>query len=70
MFQRRHFIIDRRSGEDRRETLNLDYFLKGGGERRGLKKRRSLLERRKRWVRVNEWASVSTKALGIQSPTK
>jgi hypothetical protein len=50
--------IDRRSGFDRRKIHNLDYFQKGGMERRSWKERRSNKERRKNWVRGAEWASV------------
>jgi hypothetical protein len=50
--------IDRRSGSDRRKVHDLDYFLKGGVERRSWKERRSPIERRKNWIRVSEWVSV------------
>lgn len=50
--------IDRRSGFDRREVHDLDYFQQGGVERRSWKERRSNEERRKNWVRGAEWASV------------
>ncbi len=51
-------MIDRRSGVDRRKVHDLDYFLKGGVERRRWKERRSKQERRKDWLRADEWASV------------
>ena len=50
--------IDRRSGADRRKAHFLDYFLKGGTERRSGKERRSQLERRADWVKVGKWYSV------------
>ena len=50
--------IDRRSGEDERKAYNLDYFFKGGDERRKQIERRKLGERRRNWVRVNRWCSV------------
>jgi hypothetical protein len=50
--------FDRRSGEDRRKTYMLGYFLKGGIERRSGKERRSGTERRKSWVKVSKWSSV------------
>jgi hypothetical protein len=50
--------FDRRSGVDRRNVHDLDYFQQGGVERRSWKERRSNEERRKNWVRVAEWASV------------
>lgn len=51
--------LDRRSGNDRRERYSLDYFEKGGKERRKKKKeRRDPAERRDKWVRVTDWSSV------------
>lgn len=50
--------IDRRSGLDRRKAHDLDYFLRGGVEKRSWKERRSKLERRKDWTRASEWVSV------------
>jgi hypothetical protein len=58
MLERRRSAIDRRSGADRREAHNLDYFLKGGVERRSWKERRSERERRAGWVRAGKWNSV------------
>jgi len=59
MLNMRHFIIDRRFGEDRRREHYLDYFLKGGVERRSWKERREQDERREGWMRVSKWASIS-----------
>jgi hypothetical protein len=39
--------VDRRSGEDRRQVYDADYFLIGGLERRSGKERRQHYERRK-----------------------
>jgi len=50
--------FDRRSGLDRRYAHSLDYFLKGGAEKRSWTERRSEMERRGDWIRVNEWVSV------------
>ena len=50
--------VDRRSGEDRRQIYDADYFQNDGLERRGLKKRRQYCERRKDYKRVSEWSSV------------
>jgi hypothetical protein len=58
MMERRGYRIDRRSGEDRRKVHNLNYFIRGGVERRNFKERRSQAERRKNWLRVDEWVSV------------
>jgi hypothetical protein len=58
MVERRRSSIDRRSGVDRRKTHNLDYFLKGGVERRSWKERRSGDERRVGWIRAGKWNSV------------
>jgi len=58
MKERRGYRIDRRSGDDRRKVHNLNYFIRGGVERRKYKERRSHVERRKTWLRVDEWVSV------------
>ena len=51
-------FLDRRSGDDRREAYDLDYFRNGGDERRDNKERRHPLERREGCIRVSEWSSV------------
>ena len=58
MMERRSYRIDRRSGVDRRKIHDLNYFIRGGAERRKFRERRSQAERRKNWVRVDEWISV------------
>ncbi len=58
-------MIDRRSGVDRRKVHDLEYFLKGGVERRSWKERRSKGERRKDWLRADEWTSVSVSDLRV-----
>jgi hypothetical protein len=58
IMERRGYRIDRRSGVDRREVHDLNYFIEGGVERRKFEERRSELERRKSWIRVDEWISV------------
>jgi hypothetical protein len=50
--------IDRRSGKDRRDAYDLDYFLKGGKERRRWVERRWRKELRKGWIRISRWSSV------------
>jgi hypothetical protein len=50
--------LDRRSGEDRREVYDADYFENGGQERRKEKDRRKSGERRDDCVRVSDWTSV------------
>jgi hypothetical protein len=50
--------VDRRSGEDKRDRYNLDYFTDGGEERRKGKERRQAEERRSGWARVYKWCSV------------
>ena len=52
--------LDRRSGEDRRKTYSLDYFVKGGKERRRADERRHGGERRQQWMRIDKWYSVYT----------
>ncbi len=50
--------LDRRSGEDRRKIYSLDYFIKGGKERRQAEERRHKGERRNDWMRIDKWYSV------------
>ena len=50
--------LDRRSGEDRREAYDIDYFADGGAERRREDDRRHPKERRKDCVKVSKWSSV------------
>ena len=50
--------IDRRSGEDRRQVYDADYFQTGGKERRSGKERRQQYERRKNFIRVSKWSSI------------
>jgi hypothetical protein len=51
-------FLDRRSGEDRREAYDLDYFELGGIERRKRGERRSKDERRRQCKKVSDWSSV------------
>jgi hypothetical protein len=39
--------LDRRSGEDRRKIYSLNYFLRGGSERRDIFDRRHVMDRRR-----------------------
>ena len=50
--------VDRRSCDDKREALDLDYFSDGGDERRKGVDRRKSKERRADWVQVDRWRSV------------
>jgi hypothetical protein len=50
--------VDRRSGDDRREAYDVDYFENDGSERRKVKDRRKQDERRDDCVRVSKWSSV------------
>jgi hypothetical protein len=50
--------IDRRSGEERRQAYDLDYFGKNGLERRKKDDRRQSAERRDGCIRVTDWSSV------------
>lgn len=52
--------VDRRSGEDRRQVYDLDYWDSRGIERRLAEDRRQQKERRTRCVRVSNWSSVCT----------
>jgi hypothetical protein len=51
-------FLDRRSGDDRRQAYDLDYFQTGKEERRRRQERRQADERRKGCVRVSQWTSV------------
>jgi hypothetical protein len=57
--------LDRRSGIDRREHYDLDFFLQDGIERRNGIERRRESERRAQWVKVSQWSSI---CLSIKSP--
>ena len=50
--------VDRRSGEDRRQVYNADYFQNGGLERRSGKERRQHEERRKDCIKISKWTSI------------
>jgi diguanylate cyclase (GGDEF)-like protein len=52
---------DRRSGKDRRQVYDLEYFFKGGAERRSRRNRRGAFERRTGWMRIGKWRSIPTK---------
>ena len=50
--------VDRRSGEERRQAYDSDYFENQGLERRKNEDRRLQAERRDHCVRVSRWSSV------------
>jgi hypothetical protein len=50
--------VDRRSGENRRQVYDFDFWESGGIESRSAKERRQQKERRDSYVRVSEWSSV------------
>ena len=56
--RKRDPYLDRRSGEERREVYDADYWDSGGVERRKLKDRRQQKERRRSCVKVSKWSSV------------
>jgi hypothetical protein len=56
----RNSRLDRRSGEDRRRVYSLNYFIKGGKERRKVDERRIQAERRSSWMRIDKWYSIFT----------
>jgi hypothetical protein len=58
MLNMNRLAMDRRSGDDRRKTYRLGYFINGGVERRSGNERRLSGERRIGWVRATEWSSV------------
>ncbi len=54
-------FFDRRSGQDRRNSYNLDYFVDGGIERRhsfGIERRDENKDRRKEWIKISSWSSL------------
>lgn len=53
--------VDRRSGEDRRQVYDSDYWESGGIEKRSAKDPRQQKERRDSCVRVSKWSSVCFK---------
>ena len=66
MLEDRRISVDRRSGRDRRNDYSINYFLKGGIERRSWKERRSPSERRFGWMRGSDWASVFVEDLRLR----
>jgi hypothetical protein len=50
--------VDRRSGEERRQAYDSDYFENDGIERRTIGDRRQAAERRSNCTRVSRWSSV------------
>ena len=56
--RRRDPYIDRRSGEERRQVYDSDYFEEDGKERRNGKDRRKKKERRKGCIQVSDWTSI------------
>ena len=50
--------MDRRSGEDRRQVYDSDYFEADGKDRRNHKERRQKKERRSDCVKTGDWTSV------------
>lgn len=52
-------FFDRRRLDSRRKVYSLDYFAKGGVERRKKADRRKIrLDRRKGWARISKWSSI------------
>lgn len=50
--------MDRRTGDERRYAVSLDYFTETPVERRKGNERRKKGEMRDDWVRVTQWSSV------------
>jgi hypothetical protein len=50
--------LDRRSGEERRQVYDSDYYENGGIERRSGKERRQNSERRRDCIKISQWSSV------------
>ncbi len=49
---------DRRSGVDRRQVYDIQYFQHDGIERRCRPEQRTSHELRKGWVRITQWSSI------------
>ena len=49
---------DRRTGQDQRQVYDIEYFQRGGIERRHRAERRASRELRKGWVLITPWSSV------------
>lgn len=58
--------IDRRSGEDRRQVYDSNYWESGGIERRSIEDRRLQKERRVNCIRVTEYSSVCIEDIAHQ----
>jgi len=59
--KKKRAFFDRRSGQDRRKTYNMDYFLEGGVERRNScagERRAEDKDRRKNWIKISPWSSL------------
>ena len=54
-------FLDRRSGDDRREAYDLDFFEQDNIERRSGIECRRRGERRAQFVNISEWSSVCVK---------
>jgi hypothetical protein len=60
--KKKRSFFDRRSGEDRRSTYNIDYFVEGGVERRAGTaggRRNKENDRRKNWIKISPWSSLN-----------
>jgi len=51
-------FFDRRTGDDRHEACDLDYFRNSGAKKGEQAERRQPLERREGCIRVSEWSSI------------
>ena len=60
--KKKRSFFDRRSGQDRRNAYNLDYFVDGGAERRnstGGERRAEDKDRRREWIKISPWSSLN-----------
>ena len=60
--KKKRALFDRRSGQDRRKAYNIDYFLKGGAERRNAAsgdRRNQEQDRRREWIKISPWSSLN-----------
>ena len=59
--KKKRSFFDRRSGQDRRNAYNIDYFIEGGVERRNSsngERRDQMRDRRKDWIKISRWSSL------------
>ncbi len=70
--KKKRTLFDRRSGQDRRDSYNIDYFLDGGLERRNSlegERRRKNQDRRREWIKISRWSSLNVEGEETKEPS-